>query len=242
MSIIVQKVKGDIMKEIYGYKEKDVIGLTEFLQKRKGGTLTKAFSEYSKISGKSQGTVRNLYYAMAKKSKQDKEFCNQYLSGKSLSVSTALAFSEQEEFQLMQDILRQKINGKSVRSAILSLAGEDNRLALRYQNKYRNVVKNKPEMIKNILKSLKVGDSYNQADIKKISYKNSVYVLKNEINRLVERISEQVRKENYKLKAEIVRLKKQNQALKERGINKDENKTIEFFVKRRLTAKKEKNL
>lgn len=241
MSIIVQKVKGVIMKGIYGYKEKDVIGLAEFLQKRNGGTLSKAFSEYSKISGKSQGTVRNLYYALAKKSKQDKEFCKQYLSGKSFTVSTVLAFTDQEEFNLIKEIITQKIKGKSVRSVILSLAGEDNRLALRYQNKYRNVVKNKPEMIKNILKDLNISDNASGYEIKKTSYDNSLSVLKNEINKLVERISEQVRKENHKLKAEIVRLTKQNQMLKETGYNNGENKAIELFTKSRLMAKSIKN-
>jgi hypothetical protein len=67
------------MEKIYGYKEKDVIGLAEFLKKKGTLNLSETFVEYGRENGKAKGTVRNLYYALAKRSNFDKEFCQNTL-------------------------------------------------------------------------------------------------------------------------------------------------------------------
>ncbi len=135
------------MEKIYGYKEKDVKGLAEFIKSRKNGTLSGAFSEYAIKAGKAQGTVRNLYYAVAKKSIVDDEFCQKYLDGKPLSVSKIESFDENEERKLVSDILKEKLKGRSVRSVILEMAEGDYKKALRYQNKFRNATRANPELI-----------------------------------------------------------------------------------------------
>ena len=57
------------MEGIYGYKEKDVIGLAKFIDERKGQSLSKTFESYAVISGKAKGTVRNLYYGILKENR-----------------------------------------------------------------------------------------------------------------------------------------------------------------------------
>ena len=89
------------MNKIYGYKEKDVVGLAQFLLERDKGSLSSKFNEYAMLSGKAKGTVRNLYYALAKKSKEDKDFCNKILNGKQLNVGKIVEFSESEEKQFI---------------------------------------------------------------------------------------------------------------------------------------------
>lgn len=62
------------MDKIYGFKQKDVEKLIKYLDGKQGGSLSKAFEEFAAATGKSKGTVRNMYYAVAKKSREDKSF------------------------------------------------------------------------------------------------------------------------------------------------------------------------
>lgn len=55
------------MDKIYGFKQKDVEKLIKYLDGKQGGSLSKAFEEFAAATGKSKGTVRNMYYAVAKK-------------------------------------------------------------------------------------------------------------------------------------------------------------------------------
>ncbi len=203
------------MEKIYGYKEKDVIGLAEFLSKRQNLSLTSTFCEYGRINKKAKGTVRNLYYALAKLSVADKEFCEKYLNGKPLTVSKIVEFNDCEERQLIKKILIAKNKGLSVRSEIMRLSNGDGKIALRYQNKYRNAIKNKPQLIKEII------DELSLSGIKVVLEKkeNRVYEniteeqfdrLKTEINNLVGRISIKTQKENEFLKQRIIQLEKEN--------------------------------
>ena len=81
------------MEKIYGYKEKDVLGLAEFIKNRGNASLSSVFEKYGLASGKAKGTVRNLYYALAKFSSENQEFCDKYLDGKPLKVSKIIEFN-----------------------------------------------------------------------------------------------------------------------------------------------------
>ncbi len=219
------------MEKIYGYKEKDVLGLAEFILARKGGTLTDAFGEYAQKSGKAQGTVRNLYYALAKKSRDDSEFCQKYLGGEALSVSEIIEFNEQEEINLVRDITDKKIKGQSVRSAISELANGDEKLALRYQNKYRNLLKNNPELVEKISQELleKQGESHKNSYVRE----SQVRKLKYEINGLIDKITLNLKKENERLRAKNTLLERENVKLRqELGLNAYPNDALSYFVKK----------
>ncbi len=142
------------MERLYGYKEKDIIGLAGYIKERGSRSLSEVFSDYAKDSGKAKGTVRNLYYALAKRSNSDTELCDKYFGGKPLSVGKIITFDCDDEKQLIKKILIGKQNGKSVRSIIMQLSNGDGKLALRYQNKFRNAVKNNPNLITEIVNEI----------------------------------------------------------------------------------------
>lgn len=201
------------MEKIYGYKEKDIIGLAEFIGSNKNKSLTQAFNEYALINGKAQGTVRNLYYALAKKSTEDIEFCNKYLQGKPINVSKITQFGDDERDKLIDSVVLAKKQGNSIRKQILSLAKGDAKLALRYQNKYRNILKNNPELISNALGKMGVSNAKKDELIDSkpnlISDKQ-LEKLKNEIDTLVDKISLKLRRENDCLKKRIAILESEN--------------------------------
>ena len=221
------------MEKIYGYKESDITGLIACLEQNQKLPLSKVFEVYANQSGKSKGTVRNLYYALAKASRQDDEFCQKYLKGKSLSVNQIVEFSSDEEQSLIDRVLLEHAQGKSVRSIILDMANGDSRLALRYQNKYRNALKNKPNSISVAVERLRsAGNDVSFLLNKKptqIVSDSQIGVLKKEINDLFDRVSIKLKCENQRLKDRIVALENENIRLRRfiyGGLPQD---TINYF-------------
>ncbi len=203
------------MDKIYGYKQKDIIGLAEFLMQKGESSLSHVFEEYGAISGKAKGTVRNLYYALAKKSIEDVEFCKSYLGGKPIKISKSVEFDENEEKELIKTIIRSKTKGRSIRSIIMQMADGDAKKALRYQNKFRNALKHKPKLIAEMVKEV-------QGEGKIIDFNMGRHVsptvisehqfdkLKVEIDGLVQRISSKIKRENQFLKHRIGVLENEN--------------------------------
>ncbi len=222
------------MEKIYGYKEKDVLGLLEFIKNKNAGTLSEAFTEYAELNGKAKGTVRNLYYALAKKAENDADFCQKYLNGQKISVSKIVEFTKNEEEELIKSILEQKLKGKSVRKAIIELANGDDKRALRYQNKYRNFIKNNPALIEKYSVELSSRPlALTEKQQKDMLFQAQIKKLKVEINGLVEKISLSLKKENDKLRAKNAFLERENLNLRqELGLNDSQNKALRYFIKR----------
>ena len=199
------------MNKIYGYKQADVIGLAKFIKEKKGLNLTETFIKFAQKTGKAKGTIRNMYYALVKHSLTDKEFTKKYLGGTPLAVNKIVEFDEKTEQNLIEQILILKSQGKSVRGAILELANGDSTLALRYQNKYRNILKNQPERIKERAKELGIKEiKPSKLDkIPEVQYLR----LKQEIDGLVDRISLKINTENQILRERISMLEAENDRL-----------------------------
>ncbi len=196
------------MEKIYGYKEKDIIGLAQFLKDRGGESLSSIFTKYALINGKAKGTIRNLYYSLAKRSNLDKEFCDKYLDGKPIAINNIVEFDYKEEKKLVKKILVERQNGKSVRSIIMALSNGDAKVALRYQNKFRNLVKTKPNLIAEVVGEIKAEGKCNlvnrvQKPCKSPITEHQFNRLKTEIDGLIMKISAKLKKENEYLKERI---------------------------------------
>lgn len=215
------------MNKLYGYKMEDLISLANFYNENQNAKLNEFFENFSAFSGKAKGTVRNLYYALARLSKENESFCRKFLKGKQINVNQITEFDFKSQRDLVQNVLQLKLKGYSVRSAVLTLANNDTKLALRFQNKYRNVCKNNPALVEQILKELNYDGEglgcQRQTAKKSESVKENksdaqlpdtlMLKLKKEINGLVDRISENVRKENVYLKKRISFLEIENKRL-----------------------------
>lgn len=202
------------MEKIYGYKEKDIIGLAKFLEENRGRPLSKIFESFAEKAGKAKGTIRNMYYALAKYSAKDKDFCEKHLGGKPLYVSKIVEFDPSEEKELIKKVLLGKKEGRSARSVITELAGGDIKKALRYQNKYRNAVKNNVRLVSEVIAEMRTGDKADfvmpkknvQSDVSDVQFRR----LKTEIDNLVNRISGKLRRENEYLKSRVASLELEN--------------------------------
>ena len=224
------------MQKIYGYKEKDMIELAAFIGGRKGETLSAVFEKFAEKSGKAKGTVRNLYYALAKRSATDAEFRDKYLGGEKIAVSVIKEFDGEEEKALLKSVLRGVAEGKSVRKSIAELCGDDAKKALRYQNKYRSVLKRKPDLIAQAVKEIKdeTGRVVAFAARPETSHAIPEFPferLKREINGLVERISLKTRRENQALKERIKSLEAENAGLHALLSGENKSGALKYFLR-----------
>lgn len=201
------------MDKIYGFKKQDVENLIKFLDKRSGQPLTKVFERYATLYGKSKGTVRNMYYALARKSREDQEFAQKYLGGKPISVQKIAEFNAEEEKTLIKRVLAGKKQGKSARAVINEMSLGDGKLALRYQNKYRNALKNKNGLFLQLVTEL--GEDKRIAELPKSTVDLRIKVLQSEINGLVERLTGKLKKENEYLRNCLIKLERENNRLKD---------------------------
>ena len=92
------------MDKIYGYKEKDIKDFCEYVKNRKNASLTETFTAYATLTGKSKGTIRNMYYAIAKKSREDENFCKKYFDGEKIEVFRGETFNKADTKELLKKV------------------------------------------------------------------------------------------------------------------------------------------
>ncbi len=192
------------MNKINGYTEEEARNLVEYISsgKREGKTLSGLFASYAQKTGRAKGSVRNYYYSLLRSTGDDR--VRKLLKGKALKAEKIIPFSEDETDKILKEILKQKSKGVSVRKAVLNLSKGDDKLMLRYQNKYRNVVCKEPERIERLMREcgLKSGTDEVQKRIEE------------EINDLYDKLATSLKEENKRLTTIIKRLTDENALLK----------------------------
>ena len=191
------------MNKINGYTEEEANSLVKYVceGRSSGKTLSSIFESYAKKTDRAKGSVRNYYYALLRTSGDER--VKNLLNGTGLKAEKILPFSESETDEMLKKILAEKSKGVSVRKAVLKLAGGDDKLMLRYQNKYRNVLAKEPERIQRLMKEC----GFDKEDIARKQ-------LENEINGLYDRLAADLKEENRKLTQIVKKLTDENSLLK----------------------------
>ena len=198
------------MNKINGYTEEEAKRLVDYVKdgKRAGKTLTKLFASYGAENGRARGSVRNYYYALMKNRKGDERIVK-LLDGSDLKVEEIREFTEEETDQALRSILLEKSKGLSVRRAIANLSQGDDKLMLRLQNKYRNVLKKQPERLERILEGMGLDDDERKRLLesgRKARNKPEQEFLRrrleSEINALYDRLTQALKAENERLREE----------------------------------------
>lgn len=192
------------MNKINGYTEEEAKALVQFMcdGKRRGMTLSGLFEEYAQKTGRAKGSVRNYYYALLRLNGDVR--VKELLNGTGLKAEKILQFSDDETDKILKAILMQKSKGVSVRKAVFNLSGGDDKLMLRYQNKYRNVLTKQPERIEKLMKECGLENGSDEARKK----------LEEEINGLYDRLAGGLKEENKRLTLIIKKLTDENSLLK----------------------------
>ncbi len=128
-----------------GWNEEHIAILEEELQRAKaqGESLRPAFERTALRTGRKPNSIRNYYYTTYRASKGQR-------AGRSFEL-----FSPDEVEQLLMHMLSQQAKGKSVRRAAMELGNFDHSAMLRYQNKYRSLVRTRPDEVRRVMAKLK---------------------------------------------------------------------------------------
>ncbi|MBE5803147.1 MAG: hypothetical protein E7316_01375 [Clostridiales bacterium] len=110
-----------------------------------GEPLRSVFESLSGDLGRKPNSIRNYYYACLRQ-KPDAAY---------LRATPFTAFTPEETHQLLRQVLMARGQGVSVRSCVMDMAGGDHSRMLRYQNKYRTLLKHRPEMIEAVREELR---------------------------------------------------------------------------------------
>lgn len=112
-----------------------------------GAPLKAVFDEVAGHTGRRPNSIRNYYYARVKQ-------------GGDASVQIShnpafVPFSEEEIKQLLTTVLGAQARGVSVRACTLEMGDGDNRAMLRYQNKYRSLLKSNPALVRRVAQEMR---------------------------------------------------------------------------------------
>lgn len=218
------------MKKLYGFRESDAAMLCSMLSERKAKPLKSVFEKFSECTGKSVGTARNLYYAVCKRANADEEFCQKFLGGQLPKVAKNNPFGREEEQSLIEKVADGRRAGKSVRSVIMDLANGDGKVALRYQNKFRGIMKKDPERVASVYKEK--GANFiegEQTPISALVSESQLMRVKREINALVEKIAVKKQRENQLLKSKIAALEAEIAVLRAERLYKRSGLAERYF-------------
>lgn len=141
------------------WKDEDVKKLFEIVEqnKSKNQSLLTAFTEYAKLTGRKRNSVRNYYYQELTELQNNKSRASKLnIDIKKHIVNESILFTENETRSIISNILKLNNEGYSIRKACLKLANNDVNLMVRYQNKYRSVLKTNPKLIEEISKELNI--------------------------------------------------------------------------------------
>lgn len=108
--------------------------------------LRVAFDEISKKTGRKPNSVRNFYYA-AVKLRDDAENMRKH--------TQFTLFDADEVSSLLREVLIGRSKGESVRACVARLAEGDKTLMLRYQNKYRAMLRMQPDVVREMADQLR---------------------------------------------------------------------------------------
>ena len=195
------------MEKINGYSRAEAEELVRYVGegRRMGKTLTSLFAAYGKAHGRAGGSVRNYYYKLLKT-----ENAAPLLEGKGLRAETIVPFTDGETDEMLRSILAERKKGCSVRRAIANVCGGDAKKMLRYQNKYRNMLKKQPDAVRAAAR--KAGVSIET--VPRTAKSDLQRRVEAEINALYDRLALSLREENERLKKTIEQLNEENELLR----------------------------
>ena len=141
--------------KILGWDISEIKILMNLVSKREEKSLVEVFDNFAKQTNRKTFSVRNFYYKLLELANIDDKIA-QVLNKNGIENAEIRTnhFSSTETENLLRILLNNEKN-ISVRRACMELAKGDDTLMMRYQNKYRNALKNQPELVSRILDELK---------------------------------------------------------------------------------------
>jgi hypothetical protein len=115
-----------------------------------GTPLREVFDTVAHDTGRKPNSVRNYYYTALRSHIAGSE--EPALVRRERSSFTP--FTDEEIRQLLKNILTKQASGMSVRACAMALGGGNRSKMLRFQNKYRSLLKNRRALVEDVMRSM----------------------------------------------------------------------------------------
>lgn len=125
-----------------GWKDEEKLLLWDEVKKAQkiGTPLKRVFETVAARTGRKPNSVRNYYYMKVKETGEIEQ-----------KPASFTPFTREEIYMLLRELLAAVARGESIRGASMRLAGGDKTLMLRYQNKYRSLIKNARPLVEKVM-------------------------------------------------------------------------------------------
>lgn len=117
--------------------------------REEGRPLKSAFDRMARITGRKSNSIRNYYYIRIR----DEDIATLYESYVG-QTAAFVPFTDGEVREMLKKLLVDQAKGMSVRASTMELGHGDTTSMLRYQNKYRSVIKSNREIVESVLDEL----------------------------------------------------------------------------------------
>lgn len=124
-------------------RENQLLWETADEAQQQGLPLKAVFEQIAQATGRRPNSIRNYYYAQVRNREDGHPHAARFVP-----------FTPEEVDWLMEQVLTARAAGQSVRSCLQKLSGGDHSLMLRYQNKYRAVIKSRPDYVRALVEKL----------------------------------------------------------------------------------------
>jgi len=108
-----------------------------------GRPLKSVFDAVAAKTGRKPNSIRNFYYAKVRED-PNREHSPAFVP-----------FTQDEIWDLLVTVLSAQAKGQSVRACTLQMGRGDTRAMLRYQNKYRALIKNNPVLVSEVVRYMR---------------------------------------------------------------------------------------
>ena len=109
-----------------------------------GKPLRTVFEDLADDLGRKPNSIRNYYYARLRQQPDA-----------AVRAPAFQPFTAEETRQLLRQVLMARGQGISVRACVMAMAQGSHSRMLRYQNKYRAILKNRPELVAQVMEELR---------------------------------------------------------------------------------------
>jgi len=123
--------------------ENQLLWETADAAQQQGLPLKAVFEQIARQTGRRPNSIRNYYYAQVRTREDGANHTARFVP-----------FTQPEVDWLMEQVLIARAEGQSVRACLQKLSGGDHSLMLRYQNKYRAVIKSRPDYVRSLVDRL----------------------------------------------------------------------------------------
>lgn len=147
--------------------------------------LKKVFKTFSIKWNMNENSVRNFYYFQLKKLQEDKNYFEKCNLNAKVNKQELNYFNDEEKEWLIKNVLDGLKDGYSVRGICTKLANNDANLMIRYQNKYRSILKHESKYLEEIASKYNIDYKDNKLpkNVIKMNIQNNC-LSDNEINSL----------------------------------------------------------